>query len=278
MTSRVLRRSCPVFWRRMVYCGKPSTGCETCRIRKIKCDETKPECGQCTKSRRYCPGYRDAFDVVLRDETRRTRQRALRTAQKTTEQKHWYGNGILPRRVFPCSLFSNAQQCPSQQLITPAITTSVEAQADCHFITSFVLQPKTPTGGAFLEYILPLLRSRQSSGPFRDAFNACAIAFFNNRSEVRNSFAIDTRTSYAKALESVNGALRDPASQTADATLAAVLLLGLLENITAEPINKLAWGSHVQGAIEMVKQRGKQQFRTKEGCQLFAAVRMQMVC
>ncbi|KAH0842263.1 hypothetical protein AYO21_00118 [Fonsecaea monophora] len=30
------------------------TGCQTCRTRKLKCDEAKPICGQCQKSRRDC--------------------------------------------------------------------------------------------------------------------------------------------------------------------------------------------------------------------------------
>jgi len=36
---------------------KVRTGCDTCKVRKIKCDETKPECRNCTKSRRECLGY-----------------------------------------------------------------------------------------------------------------------------------------------------------------------------------------------------------------------------
>ncbi|TAQ88664.1 hypothetical protein B7494_g3036 [Chlorociboria aeruginascens] len=30
------------------------TGCQTCRQRKLKCDEVKPECGQCRKAARHC--------------------------------------------------------------------------------------------------------------------------------------------------------------------------------------------------------------------------------
>ncbi|KIX03983.1 uncharacterized protein Z518_07536 [Rhinocladiella mackenziei CBS 650.93] len=30
------------------------TGCQTCRSRKLKCDEARPVCGQCQKSRRQC--------------------------------------------------------------------------------------------------------------------------------------------------------------------------------------------------------------------------------
>ncbi|KAK9449912.1 fungal-specific transcription factor domain-containing protein [Limtongia smithiae] len=33
------------------------TGCMTCRKRRIKCDENKPKCSNCIKSRRTCEGY-----------------------------------------------------------------------------------------------------------------------------------------------------------------------------------------------------------------------------
>ncbi|KAF4470021.1 c6 zinc finger domain [Fusarium albosuccineum] len=36
---------------------KVRTGCFTCKVRKIKCDETKPHCQRCTKTGRKCDGY-----------------------------------------------------------------------------------------------------------------------------------------------------------------------------------------------------------------------------
>ena len=39
----------------------------------------------------------------------------------------------------------------------------------------------------------------------------------------------------------------------------------------------LAWGSHTEGAIQLVRARGKKQLRTKLGLLLFIAVRTQMV-
>ncbi|KUM62522.1 hypothetical protein ACN42_g4593 [Penicillium freii] len=38
-----------------------STGCALCRERRIKCDEAVPECSQCQKYGRACPGYRRTF-------------------------------------------------------------------------------------------------------------------------------------------------------------------------------------------------------------------------
>ncbi|KIW32039.1 uncharacterized protein PV07_03616 [Cladophialophora immunda] len=36
---------------------KVRTGCKTCKIRRIKCDETKPSCKRCTSTGRKCDGY-----------------------------------------------------------------------------------------------------------------------------------------------------------------------------------------------------------------------------
>jgi hypothetical protein len=51
---------------------KVRTGCVTCKIRRVKCDETKPFCLKCTKSGRRCDGYVPlktwVFEVRTQDE------------------------------------------------------------------------------------------------------------------------------------------------------------------------------------------------------------------
>lgn len=49
--------------------AKVRTGCLTCKIRKVKCDETKPACNRCTSTGRACDGY------ILTEDGRRTRHR-----------------------------------------------------------------------------------------------------------------------------------------------------------------------------------------------------------
>jgi hypothetical protein len=41
----------------MVNPGHPSKGCITCKRRRIKCDERRPTCVQCAKSKKTCLGY-----------------------------------------------------------------------------------------------------------------------------------------------------------------------------------------------------------------------------
>ncbi|KAK2042170.1 hypothetical protein LZ31DRAFT_501313 [Colletotrichum somersetense] len=40
---------------------KVKTGCKTCRIRKVKCDESKPLCHKCVNTGRNCDGYESPF-------------------------------------------------------------------------------------------------------------------------------------------------------------------------------------------------------------------------
>ncbi|TVY54031.1 putative transcriptional regulatory protein [Lachnellula cervina] len=42
---------------------KVKTGCTTCRIRKVKCDEKKPFCQKCVNTGRTCDGYESPFKL-----------------------------------------------------------------------------------------------------------------------------------------------------------------------------------------------------------------------
>lgn len=251
-----------------------------CRTRRIKCDETKPTCNQCAKSRRQCPGYKDEFDLVFRNETQATERRARKANKKALAQK-------LKQEEKNGSKASGGDKStvdikPSKEMVelllaNPAIP--VEEQAKCHFMSNFVLIPRQGSTRGFLDFVVPLLRQEEGGDlHLRHAFAACALAHLNNRVNAgEQRIGEKALLAYTKALNSTNTALRDPEAQKADGTLAAILLLGLFENITAKQMGMLAWGSHIEGAIQLVKQRGRKQLRTKTGLLLFIAVRTQMI-
>lgn len=60
----------------MVYCGKASQGCQSCRTRRIKCDKVRPQCAQCIRVGKQCPGYRDQLSLMFRDESSKVIKRA----------------------------------------------------------------------------------------------------------------------------------------------------------------------------------------------------------
>lgn len=47
----------PIPVRKRASKPKVRTGCTTCKIRRVKCDETKPNCKRCTSTGRKCDGY-----------------------------------------------------------------------------------------------------------------------------------------------------------------------------------------------------------------------------
>lgn len=131
-----------------------------------------------------------------------------------------------------------------------------------------------------MDYLIPLMKTETiSSAPhLQFAFNACALASLGNRvKSVGTDFVAAAHGEYAKALRTTQAALQDPVKCTSDSVLATVLLLGMFENIAAKKLGEFAWGSHVEGAIQLVKARGKKQLQTQTGLQLFIAVRTQQV-
>ncbi|KAI1084144.1 hypothetical protein F5B20DRAFT_523817 [Whalleya microplaca] len=48
--------------RKRAYRPRTRSGCLTCKIRRVKCDEKRPECLRCTSTRRICDGYPDSHE------------------------------------------------------------------------------------------------------------------------------------------------------------------------------------------------------------------------
>jgi hypothetical protein len=77
----------------MVNPGHPSKGCTTCKLRRIKCDETQPECLKCASSKRMCLGYdgqksNDPYsdEKQLRARVRQSGVRSLQTTCRDLAQ------------------------------------------------------------------------------------------------------------------------------------------------------------------------------------------------
>lgn len=168
---------------------------------------------------------------------------------------------------------------PGDKAIKAPPQLSLEELASCHFVSNYVLIPRQglATNRGFLEFVLPLLKTEQPSEHFIYAFKACSLASLNNRVGTGNDFDKAALGCYTKALASTFTALKDPVLTKRDDTLAAILLLGLFENIAAKTLGMLAWSSHIEGAIQLVKSRGRQQLESKVGLDMFIAVRTQMV-
>ncbi|CZT08308.1 hypothetical protein WAI453_007314 [Rhynchosporium graminicola] len=277
----------------MVYCGKPSRGCQMCRTRRIKCDETKPTCNQCAKSRRVCPGYKDDFDLVFRNETQATERRARRAvnSKRTGSQivlANQQSSFSISRdetnpQKSPTLIAPNPDQDMSGTVVpfgVPFVAPSIplEQQAPCFFVSNFVIAPRQQSRGYF-DFLMPMLKNESSDSHLSLAFSAVAMASLANRPNTRGQRMLFSQAigQYAKALKATNLALQSPVNQKTDSTLAAILMLGFFEVVAMEKTNAMAWYSHVEGAVQLVEMRGKKQLKTKVGYSLFTSVRNQML-
>ncbi|KFY43072.1 hypothetical protein V495_04181 [Pseudogymnoascus sp. VKM F-4514 (FW-929)] len=256
----------------MVYCGKPSRGCQMCRTRRIKCDETKPTCTQCRKSRRECPGYKDDFDLVFRNETQATEKRAKKPsskakkvgAQAAASSNRPWNSSAPPTASDALIVSSRSEQVPS------TLSIPVEQVASHYFFTNFVATSDNGASIGLTDYIIPLAQASTSNKHLSLAFSAASLAAFGNRPSGK-ALLTKAQEQYSKAIRHVNDALRDPVATKTDETLAAVMLLGMYETILSRPVAMAAWGSHIDGAVMLVKLRGKKQLRTRVGNALFIA-------
>ncbi|KAK0704642.1 hypothetical protein B0H67DRAFT_591955 [Lasiosphaeris hirsuta] len=270
----------------MVYGGKPSRGCRTCRARRIKCDEGKPTCKQCAKSKRECGGYRSEFEIVHRDQTTTTVRRvrkALELERRPPAAPATTGFTFVheqPEEFFRQQSQGRQWHRPHNSSPPPVVTMPLAQRAACYFASNFILCPLTSTPHGYFDYLIPLLESAPADSALNHAFNACAFAAFGNRVKSASvDFSGLSLKAHTLALTTTHLALGNAAKANTNSTLAAVLLLSLYESITAvKNAQMLTWKSHVDGAAHIVKARGRAQMcQTKTGALLFNAVRHQLI-
>lgn len=220
---------------------------------------------KCQKSGRVCPGYRSHMDVHIRDETGKTAQRAQRSNKKAlAKQKVKRSPTVTPE--------------PHQVILPRSPSPDYEDIAFHHFMSNFVLFPKNHNGRGFMDYIVPMYKADAPDGGLRAAFNACALASLCGR-EKSDGRRLDSRGLewYNQALVANMRVLNDREACRTNNVLASVLLCGLYESITNQPLGLMTWGSHTKAAILLVRSGGRKRLLTPEGRGLFGMVRTLMI-
>jgi hypothetical protein len=241
----------------MVNIGKPSGGCKLCLFRRIKCDETKPFCLRCKKSKRECPGYRDPLEPTIKDETQATIRRFMRLKNKrasidstrrtvsTMELVPTAHELRIERPVtidFAPTVVSTAfayeddtteseESFDRPECIPRSLLISTEEQAACFFLSDFTLVPKLSTCNmGHLKFIPTLLSRGVVSARLGESFKAISLASMATRPRFNaQNLMVPARSHYVKAVREVSNAIQDPVLQRDDETLAAVLLLAFYE-------------------------------------------------
>lgn len=289
-----------------------------------QCDETRPVCNQCIKSRRHCSGYRSDFDILHRDETQATAARAKKAAAKKAAKRAAEDGGIIitfdpapdtnkdnkggsggsitknssallggssSQSSSPTPSPTSSAPGPSSttthasplELSFPAAAPAVplDQRASHFFAWNFIMVPgQRGRNSGHLDYLLPLLNSEtRPDSAFQLAYSACALAAMGNRFKGDSTDLVElSYMQHSRALVAIHRALKDPAESKRDSTLATVLMLSLFEKVTAaKEVGLLAWRTHIEGAMHLVRSRGREMVQNKDSVLLFNAVRLQII-
>ncbi|KAK2014693.1 hypothetical protein LZ32DRAFT_581069 [Colletotrichum eremochloae] len=271
----------------MVYCGKPSKGCSSCRERKIRCDQKEPGCGQCEKRQQQCPGYRNLVDLMFRDESSHVIKKAAKTkargrlknvrasgtihdAESSEHAPATTSTGTDPESSDPSSrpiakpgaptpLYSLS---PSWQERGTAFFFSRYVSADenaCHLNYDYIFDIWRPAS---------MLPDRQVDGVMA-SMTAVGLAGLSHLTMCPEMMDW-SRRSYGTALQMTNDALQNTTEALKDTTMLSILILGTYETLSGRSSQTVrAWQNHINGASALAKMRGLKQFTTRAGARMF---------
>ncbi|KAF2094503.1 hypothetical protein NA57DRAFT_60544 [Rhizodiscina lignyota] len=225
------------------------------------CDQRRPGCSQCSRIWIACPGYRDKLDTLFRDESDTV---ARRIRKKQGKANHAYPDIASSTTSLPSSDDPSSDKWQPPVLSAPPIC--LEDIAFNHFVSCYIPH-------SHFSY-LPVLHQRvRHDSALATTALATSLANFSvttNDPKLMN----EARSAYSKALAQTNAALANPLQATEDATLVSVLLLGLFEAL-AHPGRRFSpdgWRTHLEGALTILQLRGKDQFLSEVGRNLFIQV------
>jgi hypothetical protein len=197
-----------------------------------------------------CFGYRTAPPFIIKDETVKVIQRARRDYRR------------LPAKDRDTGLAARLAVRTTACLLTKDVSLPLQATAMGYFFSVFA---RSGTFAYLPEYGAPLVED----GEIMQAF--CASALGSMALQYRNDdLSLAARRYYTATLASVNRDLASPNSMVLDSTLLRILMLSAFEALnlhrSGEPEN---WTIHIKGSSRLLVMRGKSQFQTRFGRELF---------
>ncbi|KAM3531941.1 hypothetical protein MY4038_004290 [Beauveria bassiana] len=140
------------------------------------------------------------------------------------------------------------------------------------FLTHYVVHQSGPSTG-FLDYVVTILAREEGHELLEGAVLAVGFSGLA-RTTKQTDLMCRSIMMYTHTMERVNRALADPVAARRDSTIVTVLVLALYEFSKA---SLDGWKQHIDGAVSLLNVRGKSQFATTTGLQIFKDVFTQLL-
>ncbi|KAJ5438598.1 Protein of unknown function DUF3468 [Penicillium daleae] len=198
--------------------------------------------------RETCPGYRDEWELVFRDQTDQT-------IKRTKEKRARSANA------------AGANDSPPARGLSP----SPDEIGINYFIRNFVIGNQSSSRG-YLNYIPSVYLNDGEHPTLVSSLAAVGLVALANSTQ-QPELASHARAKYSEAICNINSALASPSESVKDSTLMSVISLGLFEQVSGFD----TWLRHVEGAAALVVARGKKQFSTPVTIRMFIQARADLV-
>lgn len=203
----------------MVNRGR-SKGCVTCKQRRVKCDEAKPECWHCQRLELRCGGYQTNYcNLKFRDQT------------------HKFFNSVV-----------QSQAClPSPRPLAEP-DTSVP-----FFLKHYVgMGRNLESARGLFEILIPVYCSERQGSPLSLAISAVASGIISLWRRSVKGFQL-SRKSYTEAIACMRNAVNDRVQRSNPATVLAALVLQHYESVAAVYDLRSPSRVHHNGAMSLLQ-------------------------
>ncbi|KAL4869133.1 hypothetical protein BDV12DRAFT_86769 [Aspergillus spectabilis] len=233
-----------------------STGCNTCRRRKVKCDETKPECLRCTKYGHQCTGYERKKVFVHRSGTAAEKSQKLAPESNISLVKSSKNIGIPRLNVKP-ELRS--------QLLTAFIEAYIPQRQYLHDIAA-----------QHLLHTLPDLTGSGGSAILERAAICLSTGLLAKQNQDDRLLQYSNML-YGNTLMALNGRITSGAKLGPDILYTTVVLQNY-ELVNCSPPGFGAWIAHVQGGVAVSTQTSAEKEETVAEKLFYRQMRFVALC
>lgn len=247
-----------------------SRGCGLCLKRRVKCDEARPACTNCSKYGQVCPGYEKPLKFVATKHAVRPRRGRQQRPLELPDSQRQDGAAFV----------SDAEAGPSGAggLAGPPASAHARRRSE---LQSVVVFPDLGVDRArFVSTLIDSISRDQSAAEvsfFRPWFRAvperlgakvtldsamCALALhLLGKSRADGGLVSQSRVLYGQSIRALQNALNHPSEWRTAETLCAATLLCFYE-LFAGTSSHAAWMAHAKGISRVIQLRGPDAYMT----------------
>lgn len=216
-----------------------SSGCQLCRQRRVKCDEARPECGNCRKYGTICPGYERAIKFVSGKHTIRSK------GSRPLKSSHLNRTGAASSEASPSTTSTLSAAATTPESIGSSGSTSGTAAA----VSTSLVASLQPNRALFIGTLMDMAQTRLASkdvstflgffGRLRfEEFGTaaaldgaiCSLSLHLMGKELADdSLVARSRTVYGWSLGALQKTLRHPTKWKTSETFCSAVLLCFFE-------------------------------------------------